>query len=73
MASLPKNDTAPKFEHVFPNEKGYFDTTSSTVNELRATTAGKYGSDYGVKTTLEANGVTQAVGNGATAGKTASK
>lgn len=67
MSSLPKNDTEPKFQHVFPTEKGYFDTSSSTVDELRATTEGKYGSDYGVKTTLEAHGVTQAVENGAAA------
>lgn len=47
--ATPKNDVEPKFQHTFPSEKPYFDTSSSTEKELRVTTKGKYGSDYGVK------------------------
>lgn len=49
MPSLPKNDVEPKVEHIFPSEKGYFDTSTSTAAELRVTAKDKYGSDYGVE------------------------
>lgn len=62
--ATPKNDVKPDFQHVFPSEKPYFDTSSSTATELRATTKGKFGSDYGVENP-KATVPVQATENGA--------
>lgn len=46
---LPTNTQKPDYLHVFPSDKAYFDTRSSTEDQLRVTVEGKSGKDYGVK------------------------
>jgi len=46
---LPTNTQKPDYLHVFPSDKAYFDTRSSTEDQLRVTVADKSGKDYNVK------------------------